>query len=90
VSNRLKLADPARTVEASDIDNALQEITERALFDLLRLVHAERAATLLDQPYVHPGTGTSFTLVPPDMLLDVGEIIGKVAASHHCSVLRQA
>ncbi len=83
VSNGLKRADPNRTVEGEDIDNAPQDVGERALFDLLRLIHADRAAKLLDQAYVHPIIRTSFTLVPPDMLLDLGETIGKVAASHH-------
>ena len=62
VSNSLKRADPDCCVDADKINNAPAEMTERALFELLRLVHATRAEKLLDQSYIHPILGTSFTL----------------------------
>ena len=50
------------------------------------MIHAQRAEHLIEANYVHPITGASFTLIPPDMLFNFGEIIGKIAASHHWDI----
>ena len=64
-----------RTPSPAQLDNVL--------FALLRKLHPERALHLLDETYTHPLTKQSWTLLPVDLLFDVGLIIGKIAASHH-------
>jgi hypothetical protein len=61
---------------------------EVVLFALLRKLHPDRALYLLDQSYVHPLTKQNWTLLPAALLLDVGLIIGKIAASHHWDTSR--
>jgi Histidine kinase-, DNA gyrase B-, and HSP90-like ATPase len=66
------------------VKSASTSISERALFDTLRAVHAKRAETILETSNLHPLTGQPYSLFPdPDLFLDCGEIIGMVAASHH-------
>jgi len=72
---------------ASAIKDASISISERALFDTLRTIHAKRAETLLETSSQHPLTDQSYNLFPdPDLFLDCGEIIGLIAASHHWSI----
>ena len=83
--NRALAADaPARR----SIETATEMEKSRALFALLRALHAHRAEELLNQHYRHPLFKLSWTLIDIDLLLDVGEIIGKVAASHHWDIGR--
>jgi hypothetical protein len=53
------------------------------LFAVLRKLHPERALNLLDETYIHPLTKQNWTLLPVNLLFDVGLITGKIAASHH-------
>jgi hypothetical protein len=63
-------------------------IEQTALFDTLRTIHATRAEHLLDEPRSHPLIGQPFLLIDISLLLDVGEIVGLVAASHHWPIDR--
>jgi hypothetical protein len=82
----MRRASPDLEIDSSMIGKPPPEVAERALFDLLRGLHADRAMSLLDQHYVHPITNSQFTLVNPDLLLDFGDLIGKIAASHHWDI----
>ncbi len=84
VNRDLGVDAPAR----QSIEQATEIQKSRALFALLRELHAHRAQELLNQQYRHPVLKLSWTLVPLDLLSDVGEIIGKVAASHHWNIGR--
>lgn len=64
------------------------EYGQTALFALLRQLHADRAEKLLDETYEHPILKTRFTLVDHELLLDLGEVIGQIAASHHWGIKR--
>ena len=83
--NRVLGVDAA-TREA--IESATEIQRSRALFALLRELHAHRAEELLNQQYQHPVFKLSWTLINIDLLLDIGEIIGKVSASHHWNIGR--
>jgi hypothetical protein len=62
-------------------------VSQRALFDTLRAIHAKRAETLLDETKPHPLTGKPYPLFPDlDLFLDCGEAIGLIAASHHWNI----
>jgi hypothetical protein len=72
------------------IDNPPPHLEDRVLFALLRQVHPDRALHLIDEAYVEPLTKHNWTIVPIDLLLDVGLTIGRVAASHHWDIGRVA
>ena len=65
-----------------------KETHDKILFAFLRSVHAERALNLLNQAYIHPITRHGWTLISSELLLDVGMIVGKIAASHHWDIGR--
>lgn len=72
------------TPDEKALESPSDAIAQRALFDTLRAIHAKRAETLLDERKVHPLTGQPYSFFPdPDLYLDCGEIIGRIAASHH-------
>lgn len=49
------------------VKNASTSISERALFDTLRAIHAKRAETILETNNLHPLTGQPYSLFPdPD------------------------
>jgi Histidine kinase-, DNA gyrase B-, and HSP90-like ATPase len=58
-------------------------IEDTALFNVLRLLHADRAEHLLETEYLDPLLKVHFTLLSPGIFVDFGTIIGRVAASHH-------
>src|SRR5262249_1732025 len=63
------------------------ETKGRALFDTLRAIHAKRAETLLEYAEPHPLTGQPYSLFPdPDLFLDCGPVIGRIAASHYWNI----
>ena len=69
------------------LENPSAEIRQRALFDTLRAIHAKRAETLLEYEQPHPLTGQSYRLLSdPDLFLDCGAVIGRIAASHHWNI----
>jgi hypothetical protein len=69
------------------LENPSAEIRQRALFDTLRAIHAKRAETLLEYEQPHPLTGQPYRLLSdPDLFLDCGAVIGRVAASHHWNI----
>ncbi len=73
--------------DEASLKNPPNDVSQRALFDTLRAIHAERAETLLDEEKVHPLTGRQYPLFPdPDLFLDCGNAIGLIAASHYWNI----
>lgn len=64
--------------------NAIDRAKREALFETLRLIHADRAAHVMEMEFRHPLVDKNYNLLADlDLLLDCGEIIGRIAASHH-------
>ena len=60
------------------------ETFQRALFVVLRELHARQAETLAELVYKNVETGASNYLLPDDQLrFHFGPLIGRIAASHH-------
>ncbi len=67
--------------------NPPSDVQSRALFETLRTLHAEHAATLGELSFVHPSTNEDLFLFQDDELrTHLGETIGLIAASHHWDV----
>jgi hypothetical protein len=88
VASLLKQVDPNKINSVAASGDISPDIADRALFNTLRILHADRAEHILDEEYRDPNLGTSFTLLRPDMNLDFGSLIGKIAASHHWDIKR--
>lgn len=74
-------------LDRATLENPSDEIAQRALFDTLRAIHAKRAETLLEESKPHPLTGQIYSFFPdPDLYLDCGEVIGRIAASHYWDI----
>jgi hypothetical protein len=86
VASLLKQVDPTRITTIPAPGDVSPDIADRALFNTLRILHADRAEHLLDDEYIDPILGASFTLLPPGINLDFGSLIGKIAASHHWDI----
>jgi hypothetical protein len=84
----LKREDGNREITDGPIDNASSDQKDTVLFALLRKIHADRALKLLDEAYIHPLTGHNWTLIPSNLLFDLGLPIGEIAASHHWDMSR--
>ena len=86
----LRRVNPDDEITDDLIARASAEQKDRVLFAFLRDVHSERALHLLDNEYVHPVTKHKWTLIPVELLFDVGVPIGKIAASHNWDISRVA
>ena len=84
----LKREDSNREITDELITNASPAQKDSVLFALLRKLHADRALKLLDETYIHPLTGRNWTLIPSNLLFDLGLPIGEIAASHHWDMSR--
>lgn len=74
---------PTAAQEAEMGDEARRE----AAFDIVRAEHARKAETLLFTLWHKPGDPQPLALLPDDTLRQsYGELIGKIAASHHWGV----
>ncbi|MFA1676263.1 ATP-binding protein [Rhizobium mongolense] len=61
-----------------------EELKRAVLFDTVRALHAIQATKVLRLPFRHPSLGSEFYLIQdPTLRNHLGEIIGKIAASHH-------
>jgi hypothetical protein len=68
---------------AADLDNPLEEITKRAIADVLRARHAKHAEELPHAKWREPGGGTEeFLIDNVDLRNFYGSTIGKIAQSH--------
>lgn len=62
-------------------------IEEEVAFDVLRALHAEKAEALAHMSWRHPSTGTEMPMLADTALRQAhGDLIGKIAASHHWDV----
>jgi len=78
------LADWQSEQESLEVDTP-PEVEQQILLKVLRSLHAQRAETLCDLE-VNAATGT-FHLIQDDLIRShLGELIGKIAASHHWDV----
>jgi hypothetical protein len=79
---------PATDVE---VNTASDEKKKAALFDTLRLLHAENARTMLGRPFHHPAFDTNLYLLEnPNLRSHLGELIGDIAASHNWDLVSLA
>ena len=79
----LKRENGNREITDDLIKNASKEQNDIVLFALLRKIHSDRALNLLDETYIHPLTGQNWPLLPANLLFDLGQPIGEIAASHN-------
>lgn len=80
--------------ESDNLPN-VDELSERSrkavLFDTVRALHAKQATQILSLPFKHPGFGVDFFIIEdPTIRTHLGDIIGKIAASHHWSLSEMA
>jgi hypothetical protein len=70
----------------------LDECVKRAVtFETVRSLHAEQATKVLTLAFKHPSLDTEFYLIQdPSIRSHFGEIIGKIAASHHWGITEVA
>jgi Histidine kinase-, DNA gyrase B-, and HSP90-like ATPase len=86
VASFFKQVNPKRITTIAASGDVSSDIADRALFNTLRILHADRAEHLVEDEYIDPLLGTSFTLLRPGINLDFGSLIGKIAASHHWDI----
>jgi hypothetical protein len=71
--------------------NPNEDISNEAIFQVLRSRHASQAKVLATALWIHPATGHAMALVQNDDLLEsYGELIGNISASHHWPITEVA
>ncbi|NDW33752.1 ATP-binding protein [Salipiger sp. PrR007] len=64
------------------------ENEDHILFEVLRNLHAEQASTLCRREWASPISGTIYLIEDSELRQSFGEVIGRVAHSHHWSASR--
>ena len=63
------------------------DLSNEAIFEVLRLRHSSQASILLDKTWKHPVTGKPILLLENSQLQDdYGKLVGQIAASHHWNI----
>lgn len=79
---RLDLDDDAPDPSEDELENPDPGIAKAALFDTLRMLHAEQAEKLCMQRFDGP-YGEIALIEDAELRHHLGQLIGKIAASHH-------
>lgn len=74
--------------DASVVNDPPQDVAQRAIPEVLRQLHAQRAATLASQGWETANGDTVYLIDDPDLRFFYGETIGQIAHSHWWSVAR--
>ncbi len=80
-------------VATAESSNHLSEEEQKHIADFaaLRHLHAEQAARLAEQSWIHSGTGEPLYLIENQNLrIHLGSLMGQIAASHHWSIEKVA
>jgi hypothetical protein len=77
-----------RFPSAEEIRSPPPEVAEQATREALRLRHAEHAVALVTKPWTGPGGTEHYLLEDVDLRKSLGELIGRMAHSHHLPVSR--
>lgn len=86
LSARLPRDDDGPLPAASSLS---EQLRREALFDTVRTLHASQATKLLQVPFKHSGFDANFYIIEdPSLRHHFGELIGKIAASHHWNLSR--
>jgi hypothetical protein len=71
-----------RSPDQDELENPPLDVLRRTQFEMLRMLHAQRAEKLFDTTWTNP-TGTVFYLLDDtELRLGLGFLIGKIAYSH--------
>jgi hypothetical protein len=74
--------ETGRSPDQAELSNPPLEALRRTQFELLRVLHAERAEKLLESTWIGPTGTTYYLLDDTELRLSLGFLIGKIAYSH--------